>query len=111
MHGCLVEAGHFGVSVLAHNQRRVSEHFAGRPDADLQLSFDYIGRTPVLAETAGTIAADILTMHDCGDHSIFIGRVVDLRANVDLPLIVHGGRYASLVYPANVTTGSTIEFL
>ena len=110
MHGFLAEAGHFGVSILSQDQQRLSAHFAGQTDADLKVCFDYIGRTPVLADAAGTISADILTTHDCGDHSIFIGRIVDLRAGIKEPLLVHRGRYASVTYSAVASAGPTIEF-
>ena len=44
------------------------------------------------------IAADILVRHDCGDHSLFVGRILHLEAFARAPLIVHEGRYASLTY-------------
>ena len=109
MHGFLAEAGHFGVSILSQDQLRLSA-FAGQTDADLKVCFDDIGRTTVLADAAGTISADILSTHDCGDHSIFIGRIVDLRAGSEEPLLVHRGRYASLTYSALASAGPTIEF-
>jgi flavin reductase (DIM6/NTAB) family NADH-FMN oxidoreductase RutF len=110
MHGFLVEAGHFGVSILSHGQQRLSTHFSGRPDPDLRISFDYIGRTPVLADTAATIAAEIVATHECGDHSIIIGKIIELKARVIAPLLVHRGRYASLSYAAEAATGPIIEF-
>ena len=32
MHGFLIEAGHFGVSLLCRRQQRLSAHFAGQSD-------------------------------------------------------------------------------
>jgi len=97
-HGMLVEAGHFGVSILAQGQEKLCLHFAGRPFADLKPAFDYIGRTPVLPGSSATIAADIVARHECGDHSIFVGRILHLRAGSAPPLVLHGGRYAALMY-------------
>jgi flavin reductase (DIM6/NTAB) family NADH-FMN oxidoreductase RutF len=110
MHGFLAEAGHFGVSILSHDQQRLSAHFSGRPDPDLKINFAYIGRTPVLADSAATIAAEIVATHACGDHSIIIGRIRELAARTMAPLVVHRGRYASLSYAAEAATGPTIEF-
>ena len=66
--------------------------------ADIAPEFVHVGRTPVLAEAAATIAADVAAQHDCGDHSLFIGRILHLQAHARAPLIVHEGRYASLIY-------------
>lgn len=98
IHPLLVESGHFGVSILAKDQERLSTHFAGGPVADTAPEFMRVGRTPVLCSASATIAAEIAAHHDCGDHSIFIGRIVHLEAFSRPPLIVHEGRYASLTY-------------
>jgi flavin reductase (DIM6/NTAB) family NADH-FMN oxidoreductase RutF len=110
MHAHLTEAGHFGVSILAQGQQRLSAHFAGSPDPDLTVGFDRMGRTPVLAHAAGAVAAEVTATHDCGDHSIFIGRIVGLRARSEAPLVVHRGRYASLTYSDEAAPGPLVEF-
>src|SRR5262245_66685303 len=63
MHPLLIEAGHFGVSILAKNQERISTHFAGAPVANLALEYIWAGRTPVLANAASVIAADIAVQY------------------------------------------------
>jgi len=98
IHPLLVEAGHFGVSILAKDQERLSTHFAGGPVADIAPDFLRTGRTPVLGGASATIAANITACHDCGDHSIFIGHIVHLEAIGRPPLVVHEGHYASLTY-------------
>ena len=98
LHPCLIDAGHFGVSILARDQEKLSLHFSGGAVADLAPEFTRAGRTPVLAGACATIAANIEARHDCGDHSLFIGRITHLQAFARAPLIVHEGRYASLTY-------------
>jgi flavin reductase (DIM6/NTAB) family NADH-FMN oxidoreductase RutF len=98
MHPCLLEAGHFGVSILAKDQERLSGHFSGGPVADLEPQFVRVGRTPLLTNAAANIAAEIVARHDCGDHSLFVGAIVHLQAFSRTPLVVHQGRYASLTY-------------
>jgi flavin reductase (DIM6/NTAB) family NADH-FMN oxidoreductase RutF len=98
MHGYLVEAGHFGVSILARGQEHISAHFGGRPDANLEPVFRHVGRTPVLADAVATITTTLVGNHECGDHSIIIGAIEKLAAHGRAPLVVHGGRYASLNY-------------
>jgi flavin reductase (DIM6/NTAB) family NADH-FMN oxidoreductase RutF len=97
-HGMLVEAGHFGVSILAQGQEKLCVHFSGKPYADLQPVYQYIGRTPVLPGATATITADIVATHECGDHTIFVGRIMHLKAGIAAPLVLHAGRYAALMY-------------
>jgi flavin reductase (DIM6/NTAB) family NADH-FMN oxidoreductase RutF len=110
MHGFLEKAGHFGVSILATGHERLCAHFAGRPDAGVKPDFVRMGRTPVLADAAATLTADIEATHDCGDHSIVIGRILDLKVGAAAPLIVHGGRFASLMYTGEASPGASVEF-
>ena len=98
LHPYLVEAGHFGVSILAKDQEKLSLHFSGRQVADLAPQFVRVGRTPLLAGACATIAAEIVAHYDCGDHSIFVGHIVHLEAFSRAPLVVHEGHYASLTY-------------
>jgi flavin reductase (DIM6/NTAB) family NADH-FMN oxidoreductase RutF len=98
MHPLLIEAGHFGVSILAKNQERISTHFAGAPVANLALEYIWSGRTPVLANAASVIAADIALQYDCGDHTLFIGHIRYLAAHGRAPLLVHHGRYAGVTH-------------
>jgi flavin reductase len=98
LHPLLIDAGHFGVSILARDQERLSTHFAGGPAADTAPEFIRAGRTPLLANACATVAADIIARHDCGDHSLFVGYILHLEAFARAPLLVHEGRYASLTY-------------
>ena len=110
MHAFLKESGHFGVSILARGQERLSAHFGGRPDANLQPAFRHVGGTPVLADAAATIVATIVGHHECGDHTIFIGAITELAAHGGTPLVVHGGRYASLTSSGDPTIVPVTDF-
>jgi flavin reductase len=110
MHAFLEEARQFGVSILAQGQERLSRHFAGRPARDLQPLFEHVGGALVLVGACASIAADIVARHDCGDHSIFVGRIVALQANGNAPLIVHGGWYASLMNSGKKIPDPIVDF-
>src|SRR5580692_11079294 len=79
MHAFLLEAGHFGVNILARGQEKLIGHYAGRPVENLDVKYDYIDSTPVLPDANATIAAKVTARHDCGDHSLFIGHIFALR--------------------------------
>jgi flavin reductase (DIM6/NTAB) family NADH-FMN oxidoreductase RutF len=110
MHPLLIDAGHFGVSVLAKNQERISTHFAGAAVPNLGLDYIWAGRTPLLANAASVIAADIAAQHECGDHTLFVGRIRYLAAHGRTPLLVHHGRYAGVHHDAEPTPDVALDF-
>jgi flavin reductase (DIM6/NTAB) family NADH-FMN oxidoreductase RutF len=98
MHPLLLATGHFGVSILARSQERVSGHFAGQPLDGFTPELIWAGPTPMLANATAVIAADVATQHDCGDHTLLIGHIRYMAAHGLPPLLVHEGRYAGLAY-------------
>lgn len=110
MHPLLIEAGHFGVSILAKNQERLSSHFAGAAVADLALEFLWAGRTPLLANAAAVIASDISAQHDCGDHTLFIGGIRYMAVHARPPLLVHEGRYAGVTHATEPVPDWVVDF-
>ena len=59
---------------------------------------------------SASLAAEIDTHHDCGDHTLFIGRVIGLREFGRAPLVYHAGKYASLHYKKEVPADPAIDF-
>ena len=110
MHDMLAKASQFGVSMLAKGQEAVSQHFARQAVSEPDVSFEHIEGVPVLAGVAASLAAEIDTRHDCGDHSLFIGRIVGLREYSRPPLVYHGGKYATLHYKKEVPADPAIDF-
>jgi flavin reductase (DIM6/NTAB) family NADH-FMN oxidoreductase RutF len=110
MHGFLLEAGHFGVNILARGQEPLIGHFAGRPVEGVEPKYEYVGDTPVFAQANATIAATVTARHDCGDHSLFIGHILALRHSDALPpIVLHVGKLASLM-PQEKTIWPTLDF-
>jgi flavin reductase (DIM6/NTAB) family NADH-FMN oxidoreductase RutF len=110
MHGTLEKAGHFGVSILAQGQEGISQHFAGQGSADPEPLFAHMHGVPVLSGVSAAIAATLEAQHDCGDHSIFIGRIVGLRDDERQPLVFHGGKYATIRHKKDAPADQTIDF-
>jgi flavin reductase (DIM6/NTAB) family NADH-FMN oxidoreductase RutF len=111
MHAFLLEAGHFGVNILARGQEPLIGHFAGRPAEDIDVKYEYAGQTPLFAHASAAIAATVTARHDCGDHSLFVGRVFALRHTDGLvPVVLHVGRLASLVHAHQQTIWPTLDF-
>jgi len=111
MHAFLLEAGHFGVNILARGQESLIDHFAGRPIEDIDLKYEYAGSTPLFAHANATIAAKVTARHACGDHSLFVGQIFALRHADGLsPIVLHIGRLASLLHTHEQTIWPTLDF-
>jgi flavin reductase (DIM6/NTAB) family NADH-FMN oxidoreductase RutF len=109
LHPVLLATRHFGVSILARSQERVSAHFAGQPVPGFTPELVWAGRTPVLANAAAVIAADLATHYDCGDHTLLIGHIRHLAAHGFPPLLVHEGHYAGLAHALEATQDWTVD--
>lgn len=92
-------ARRFAVHVLEHTQRDLSVQFAGASERRFHgLAWS---NSPNLTPDIGRCAArfECRTAHEYlgGDHLIFVGEVVALRATEDSrPLLFHKGRYAEI---------------
>jgi flavin reductase (DIM6/NTAB) family NADH-FMN oxidoreductase RutF len=92
MHACLSQAERFSVSVLRHGQEEASNHFAGRGAAN-NASFGELAGLPVLDGAIAQIAARKWAVHECGDHDLFVGEVLALRAARGEPLLYYDRHY------------------
>jgi flavin reductase (DIM6/NTAB) family NADH-FMN oxidoreductase RutF len=92
----LRDIGRFCVNVLADDQDGLSGQFA-RSGTD---KFAGVGWTPsangspVLEGVVAWIDCELYAEHDGGDHTIVVGRVLDLGATAErTPLVFHRGAY------------------
>ena len=86
MHESLIEAGTFGVSVLAAHQENIARHFADRWRTLGAAQFDAVDwqpgpftGAPLIAGTRARFECELWRGYDGGDHTIFIGRVLSLE--------------------------------
>ena len=111
MHGRLLQAGHYGVSFLTQLQQHFAAHFAGKRLHGLTPEFEVRGRTPVLKRSLAAVTAEIAETVECGDHTLFVGRVDDLIVrDAARPLLFFGGRYAQIDLGAPIDDAEPPEF-
>jgi flavin reductase (DIM6/NTAB) family NADH-FMN oxidoreductase RutF len=92
----LERAGRYGVSVLAEEQKTLSDHFAGRPQEGLAIVFVERAGAPVLEGALAQVVARVVEAHPAGDHTLFLGEVEYLAYREGRPLLYYAGRYARL---------------
>jgi len=89
----------FGVSVLKHDQRALSEYFAqAQQDAEaehrLGLRYRWTPEgVPVLNDTVVQLGCSVVAAHLAGDHTIIVGRVEDAEIQGGEPLLFFRGEY------------------
>jgi flavin reductase (DIM6/NTAB) family NADH-FMN oxidoreductase RutF len=85
----IVEAPHFGVSVLHAKQEWVAEQFARRQGVE-RFAGVPLRATASVPIVDGALAELVCSRHaryDAGDHTILVGRVLESRAGTGRPLV------------------------
>ena len=90
----------YTVNILAEDQEHYSRHFAGRPDGEV--AFEQLAGLPVLGGAIAQVACEVVSEHVEGDHTLFIGKVIDLKLEDKNPLLFYSGKYRQLVELAPV---------
>ena len=96
MHRILPSVGRYGVSVLAEDQERLSNHFAGRTVEGLHIRFTARNSIPLLEGAVAYFVAGVIDAHPAGDHTLYIGRVEHFESRDDKPLLFYAGTYQQL---------------
>jgi flavin reductase len=97
------ENGVFAVNILAAEQEPLSRYFASKDRPRGRDAFGDIAHktaasgSPVLDGSVGYLDCALSASHEAGDHVIFIGEVLALDFNHELPpLLFHAGGYRFL---------------
>lgn len=83
LHDGIAAAGHFATSVLGGDQEASARWFADRDRPAGRAQFDRVDWTPgpatgapVLTDALAWLECELVDVHEAGDHSLFIGRVL-----------------------------------
>lgn len=90
-------SGRYGVSVLSAEQGDLSNHFAGRPQEEVEIPFVWRNEMPLLDGAIAHLVCRVVDSHPAGDHTLHIGQVeyVDHQEGGD-PLLFYTGTYERL---------------
>jgi 3-hydroxy-9,10-secoandrosta-1,3,5(10)-triene-9,17-dione monooxygenase reductase component len=89
----------FCVNILAEDQRTIAEKFSLMGEAGRFLDLDYYlgeGGSPIIRGCVGYIDCKITRDLKEGDHTIFFGQAVDVRAKEKQPLLYLNRDYRNL---------------
>lgn len=97
-HARIKQGGRFAVSMLTQAQLATSNHFAGRQTEGFEPDFEWIADYPVIKDATVQVICDLAHDYDCGDHTLFIGKVTVLHTaeHEAKPLMFHCGQYVQL---------------
>jgi flavin reductase (DIM6/NTAB) family NADH-FMN oxidoreductase RutF len=100
VHGPLVGASRFGVSILSERQGWIADQFA-RPGVDRFRDVSIrIGGVPLIEGAVASLECRKYAEHDAGDHTLLVGQVVAVFVDGGRPL-VHCSRQFGAFAPAN----------
>ena len=97
--GAINESGKFVVNILASDQEEISRRFASKlPDKFEGISYRPGPETdaPILHGVLAWIECQVFQTVPGGDHTVFIGEILDGTANEGLPLTYFRGHYRHL---------------
>jgi flavin reductase (DIM6/NTAB) family NADH-FMN oxidoreductase RutF len=97
-HDAIGAAGKFGVSILSSTQADISSRFASRIDdkfSGIEVQRGPLG-LPLIGGALTTLECSVRDRLPGGDHSIFIGEVVDVHAGDGIPLLYFRSGYREM---------------
>ncbi|WP_156291371.1 flavin reductase family protein [Oceanobacillus salinisoli] len=87
----------YAVNILSKDQQELSMIFAGQIKEDRHVDFEWLADLPVIKGASTQISCEVVNEHVEGDHTLFIGKVVDLKLkDCSDPLVFYKGKYTSL---------------
>ena len=96
MHQILPDIGRYGISVLAEDQKLLSNHFAGQTVSGLHIRFITREGMPLLEGAVAYFVVRLIDAHPAGDHTLYIGRVEFCEFRDDKPLVYYMGKYQQI---------------
>ena len=97
-HDAIAAAGKFGVSILSNEQTDISAKFASRSDdkfAGVDVTTGELG-VPLIANALTTLECTVYDSLPGGDHTIYVGEVVDAQNREGIPLLYFRSGYREM---------------
>lgn len=98
-HDAVRDAGTFAANILAANQETVARDFATPQKERETITATHAGKMglPLIDGAIGHFECRVTEMVDGGDHTIFVGEVVESAVEGGAPLVYFQGNYTTLL--------------
>ncbi len=83
----------FAVNILSNQQQDISMHFAGQTKKEKEIAFGLLRDIPIIKDSLVSIVCAKKTSYMVGDHTLFIGEVIDITSSEGDPLTFFKGKY------------------
>ncbi|AGK53415.1 flavin reductase family protein [Bacillus sp. 1NLA3E] len=83
----------YAVNILFEDQKELSMIFAGQMRDKREVTFNTLNGFPVLPGALAQITCEVVNEHIEGDHTLFIGKVIDIHLEEHEPLLFFNGQY------------------
>ncbi|MDF2791399.1 MAG: flavin reductase FMN-binding protein [Neobacillus sp.] len=83
----------YAVNILSEDQKELSMIFAGQMKDKREVTFNTLNGFPVLPGALAQITCEVVNEHIEGDHTLFIGKVIDIHLEEQEPLLFFNGQY------------------
>lgn len=99
-HSHISENGWFAISIIRHDQADIAMYYvrdAKDRTGDVEVPLE--GRKngpPVIGGSLAAMSCKVVAAHDAGDHTIFVGEVVEVTQNDGDPLLYYTGKFGQL---------------
>jgi len=90
------QSGTFTVNILSTQQQEMSMLFAGQIKEERKVNFGDLQGAPTIEGAIAQISCEVASAYIEGDHTLFIGRVKEIRLEEGEPLLFFNGRYGAL---------------
>ncbi|GIO20434.1 flavin oxidoreductase [Oceanobacillus oncorhynchi subsp. incaldanensis] len=86
-------SGQYAVNFLSDKQQDISMNFAGQKKKEDGVDFGDVQGVPVIKDALASVVCDVDQEIVVGDHTLFIGKVKDVKVTEGNPLTFYCGKY------------------
>ncbi|KHE67449.1 flavin reductase family protein [Halobacillus sp. BBL2006] len=96
MNEVVKQSNQFTVNILSGDQKEMSMIFAGQIKENKNIEFDTFEGLPVIENSLVSLACNVYQAHEAGDHTLYIGEVINLNVQDGEPLAFYEGKYMQM---------------
>ncbi|WP_046720991.1 flavin reductase family protein [Heyndrickxia coagulans] len=96
MNQYIKRSGKFAVSILSDSQKEMSMLFAGQLKDRRNIQFKWMNDLPVIENALVNLTCNVYASYVAGDHTLYLGEVIDLYTKEGKPLSFYEGKYTTV---------------